>query len=150
MAETTRPRTGNPAASPVETPKYEMPKSGATFHEVADKSIAHTKGTLKNAKAATEEATQLFQHTYMAAARGATDYNLKLIEISRINTTAAFDYVHELLGVKSPSEFVELSSAHARKQFETMAAQTKELTALAQKVAEPIKAGITGALNNNA
>jgi hypothetical protein len=32
------------------------------------------------------------------------------------------------LAVKSPSEFIELSTAHAPKQFEAMTAQTKELT----------------------
>jgi phasin family protein len=49
------------------------------------------------------------------------------------------------MGVKHPSEFVALSTAHARKQFESMIAQTKELTELAQKVTteitEPVKAG---------
>jgi phasin family protein len=56
------------------------------------------------------------------------------------------------MGVKSPSEFVELSTAHAHKQFEAMTAQTRELTELAQKVtteiAAPIKSGITKAFNN--
>jgi phasin family protein len=56
------------------------------------------------------------------------------------------------MGVKSPSEFVELSAAHTRKQFEAMTAQTKELTELAQKVtteiAEPLKAGVTKTFNN--
>jgi hypothetical protein len=37
--------------------------------------------------------------------------------------------------VKSPSEMMELSTAHARKQIETLTAQTKELTTLGQKVA---------------
>jgi hypothetical protein len=37
--------------------------------------------------------------------------------------------------VKSLSDFIELSSAHARKQFDTLTSQTQELTALAQKVA---------------
>ena len=64
----------------------------------------------------------------------------------------AFNYAYELMGVKSPSEFVELSTAHTRKQFEAMTAQTKELTELAQKVtteiAEPLKAGVTKAFNN--
>jgi len=36
--------------------------------------------------------------------------------------------------VKSPSDFVELSTEHSRKQFETLTEQTKELAALAQKV----------------
>ena len=72
--------------------------------------------------------------------RGATDYNLKVIEIARTNTNAAFDYAYELLAVKSPSKFIELSTAHARKQFEAMTAQTKELTELAQKVTTEIAA----------
>jgi hypothetical protein len=45
--------------------------------------------------------------------------------------------------VKSLSEMVELSTAHARKQFESMTAQSKELVSIAQKVAtdtaEPVK-----------
>ena len=40
--------------------------------------------------------------------------------------------------MKSPTEFIELSSKHAHKQFEAMTAQTKELTELAQKVATEI------------
>ena len=53
------------------------------------------------------------------------------------------------MAAKTLSEVVELSTAHARKQFEALTAQCKELTALAQKVAtetaEPIKAGMTKA-----
>jgi hypothetical protein len=62
----------------------------------------------------------------------------------KANTTANLDFAHELLGIKSPSEAMELCTAHARKQFETYAAQAKELAELSQKVAsetvEPIKA----------
>ncbi len=77
---------------------------------------------------------------YTTAAKGTADYNRKVIEIAGANAHAALDYAHELLGVKSPSEFIELSTAHARKQFEAMAAQTKELTELAQKVTTEIAA----------
>jgi hypothetical protein len=42
------------------------------------------------------------------------------------------------LGVKSLTEFVELSTKHARMQFEVMTAQTKELAELAQKVTTEI------------
>jgi hypothetical protein len=53
------------------------------------------------------------------------------------------------LTVKSLSEAIELSSAHTRKQFEAVTAQTKDLAALAQKVtaeaAEPVKTGLTRA-----
>ena len=77
--------------------------------------------------------------------------NLKLIEIARTNTRATFDYAHELLGVKSPSEFIELSTAQMRKQFDMFSTQNKELCALAQEVAteaaEPIKTGVSEAFN---
>ena len=76
---------------------------------------------------------------------------LKLIEIARANTGAAFDYAHELLGVKSPSEFIALSTAQMRKQFDVVSAQNRELCALAQEVAteavESIKMGVSKAIN---
>ncbi|HYA04252.1 MAG TPA: phasin family protein, partial [Xanthobacteraceae bacterium] len=86
---------------------------------------------------------------YSTASKGASDYGLKVIEAARVNTNAAFDYAGELITAKTLSEVVELSSAHARKQFETLTQQSKELGALAQKVAteaaEPIKAGLNKA-----
>ena len=134
-------------------PKYEMPKMEvpAEFLEMTDKGIAHARDTYAKAKVASEEAADLFKNTYATVANAATDYNLKLIEIFRTNTRAAFDHVHELLGVKSPSEFIELSTAHMRKQFDIVSAHNKELCALAREVAteaaEPIKTGVSKAFN---
>jgi hypothetical protein len=62
----------------------------------------------------------------------------------KANTSTALDFAQVLLSVKSPSEAMELWTSHARKQYETLAAQAKELAELSQKVAtetvEPIKA----------
>ena len=67
----------------------------------------------------------------------------KVIEAARANTNAAFDFATQIMTVKSLSEMVELSTAHTRKQFETFTGQSKELAAIAQKVAtesvEPVK-----------
>ena len=134
-------------------PKYEMPKMEipAEFREITDKGVAHARDACAKAKVASEEAADLFKNTYATVANAATDYNLKLIEIFRTNTRAAFDHVHELLGVKSPSEFIELSTAHVRKQYDIVSAQNKELCALAQKVAteapEPSGPGVSEAFN---
>jgi phasin len=118
-------------------------QSNEAFRETAEKGVAQAKDTYEKAKAATGQATDILKDTYATAAKGATEYNLKIIEIARINTNAAFEHAQQLLGVKSPSEFIELSTAHARKQFNTMIAQTKELSELAQKVTtkitEPLK-----------
>jgi phasin len=132
---------------------YEMPKMEvpAEFREMTDKGVAHARDTYAKARVASEEAAALLENTYAIVAKGAADYNLKLIEIARTNTRAAFDYANELLGVKSPSEFIELSTAHMRNQFDIVSAQNKELCALAQEVAneaaEPIKTSVSKAFN---
>lgn len=140
MTKSTKTRTSNPAGTATNP-----------MHEMADKSIAQTKDNFNNAKVATEEAAHVLQQAYTVATKGATDYNLKVFEIARFNTNAAFDYARELMGVKSLSEFVELSSARSRQQFETMTAQSKELATLAQRVsveaAEPLKTELAGAFN---
>jgi phasin len=118
-------------------PKIEMPEA---FRELTEKGVVQAKDNYEKIQAAAEEATDLLKSTYATAAKGTADYNRKVIEIAGTNAHAALDYAYELLGVKSPSEFIELSTAHARKQFEAMTAQTEELTELAQKVTTEIAA----------
>ena len=121
--------------SKLDLPKMEVPTA---FRDLADQGIAQARDTYEKAKAATEQATEQLKEAYTSAAKGATDYNIKVIEIARANTNTAVDNAFELLGVKSLSEFVELSTKHARKQFEVMTAQTRELAELAQKVTTEI------------
>jgi phasin len=117
------------------------------FREFAEKGITQAKVNYERMKAAAEEATDVLEDSYATAAKGTADYGLKLIEATRINTNAAFDFYAELMTVKSYSDVIELSTTHARKQFEVVTAQTKDLAALAQKVAtdtaEPIKGSVT-------
>ena len=142
------------AASAFELPKFELPnfeipkmEIPAAFREIAEKSVSQAKETYEKMKSAAEEATDVLEDTYATASKGASDYGLKVIEATRANTNAAFDFATQLMTVKSLSEMVELSTAHARKQFEALTAQTKDLAALAQKVAtdtaEPIKGSVT-------
>jgi len=150
-----KPAAG-PSMSAFELPKFEMPnfelpkmEVPAAFREFAEKSVSQAKETYEKMKSAAEEATDVLEDTYTTASKGASDYGLKLIEATRTNTNAYFDFVTELMAVKSLSEVVELSTAHTRKQFEALTAQTKDLTALAQKVAtdtaEPIKGSVNKA-----
>jgi hypothetical protein len=48
---------------------------------------------------------------------------------------AALDFARQISTAKAPSEAVELWSSQARKQFEMLTDQSKELTALGQKIA---------------
>jgi len=157
MAEATtaqKVKSTKPPAVAFEMPKFELPKFDmpkvempAAFRELAERGVAQAKDTYEKMKAAAEEATDVLETTYSTASKGASDYGLKMIEAARVNTNAAFDFAGELMAAKTLSEIVELSSTHARKQFEALTQQTKELNALAQKVAtdtaEPIKGSVS-------
>ncbi len=156
-----KPAISGPAAAAFEFPKFEIPnfempkmEVPAAFREFAEKGASQAKENYEKLKAAAEEATDVLEDTYATAAKGASDYGLKLIEATRVNTNAAFDFYTELMTVKSYSDMIELSTAHARKQFETITAQTKDLAALAQKTAaetaEPIKGSVTKAFTKAA
>ena len=151
MAEATiatpKPKTSKPGA--FEMPKFDMPKveMPAAFREFAERGVAQAKDTYEKMKAAAEEATDVLESTYSTATKGASDYGLKVIEVARTNTNAAFVFAGEIMAAKTLTEVVELTSAHARKQFDALVAQTKELSEHAQKVAtetaEPIKESIS-------
>jgi phasin len=133
-------------------PNFDMPKMEipAAFREFAEKGVTQSKDAYDKFKTVAEENTAMLETVYTTASKGSTEYGLKVLEIARANTEAMFDYVEALFGVKSPSEFVELSTKHAREHFETLTGQGKELAGLAQKVAtetaEPIKSGVSKAM----
>ena len=139
-----------------EMPKFEMPKLEvpAAFREFAEKGVTQAKDNWEKLKSVTEEATDLLENSYAKAAKGTADYSLLLIEAGRTNVNAMFDFAASLMTVKSISEVVELSTAHARKQFDAVSEQAKELSTLAQKVTaetiEPIKECVTGAFKKAA
>jgi phasin len=140
-------KTEFPKFPSFESPLFEVP---GAYRELAEKSIVQAKQNYERFKATAEEANELLESTYMTAARGLSEYGLKAIEALRANANAQFDFARDLFSVKSPSEAVELSSTHVRRQFDALSAQGKELASLAQKVsnetAEPIKAGFNRAL----
>jgi phasin len=124
------------------------------FRATGENGSAQAKEAFEKFSAGTTEATALIKNSYSTALKGAQDYNAKFIEFSQTNTEAAFAFAQKLSGVKSPSDFFELSAEHSRKQIETLTEQTKELAALAQKVtlatAEPLKTGVTKAFSQAA
>jgi phasin len=159
---TTKAKTTKHAAPSFEMPDYGIPKfaipnfdlpnmeMSEAFRDMAERGVEQTRDAYAKAKVASEEAADLLENTYEAVAKRATDYNRKLIEITRTNTRAAFDYVQELLGVKSPSEFIALSTAQMRKQFDVVSQQNKELSALAREIATEAAGTITTSVSRAA
>jgi len=119
---------------------FEVPEQ---MRALAEKGVSQARDSYAKFKDAAETHNTTIEAVFTTASKGASDYSAKLMEFMKANTTTALDFAQELLSVKSPSEAMELWTSHARKQYETLAAQAKELAELGQKVAsetvEPIK-----------
>jgi phasin len=154
-APSSRAKSKSISESPFVFPKFfgklDFPSE---FRDLAEKNTLQAKENYDKLKSATEEVTGGFKDAYEAATKGTRDYGVRLIQAGRTNVNAAFDYAVELLSAKSLSEAIELSTAQLRKQFETLAEQSKELASLAQKIAtetaEPIREGVNKAFKQAA
>ena len=119
---------------------FEIPEQVRAF---AEKGVSQARDGYAKFKDAAENHNQTIEAVFSSATKGASEYSAKLMEFIKSNTSSNLDFAQELLGLKSPSEAMELWTSHTRKQVETYAAQAKELGELGQKIAsdtmEPIK-----------
>jgi phasin len=120
---------------------FQLPEQVRAF---AEKGVSQARESYGKLKDAAESHNGTIEAVFSTAHKGASDYSAKLLDIVKANTSAGFDFAQTLAGAKTLPEAFELWTAHAKKQVETLTAQTKELAELTQKVAtetvEPIKA----------
>jgi phasin len=123
---------------------FEVPEQMRAF---AEKGVSQARDNYAKFKDVAESHNGTMEAVFTTASKGASEYSAKLIEIMKASTSANLDFAQSLFAVKSPSEAMELWTAHARKAFETLTANAKELAELTQRVAtetvEPIKANAT-------
>ena len=121
---------------------------------MAETGAKQSKEAFEQIGAATTEVAEAMTNCCSTALKGMQDYNSKLAEFTQTNAKSVVEFVQRLAGVKTPSEFIQVSTEHAKHQLETMTEQAKELAALTQKVtlttAEPIKAGLAKVFNRAA
>ena len=121
---------------------------------MAEAGMEQSQEGIEKMSAAATEAADVIKNSCSAALNGLQEYNSQLLEFAQENIKSHLELVEKLTSVKSPSEFVEISSDHGRAQFQRVAEQTGELVALVQRAAlasaEPLKAGLAKAKNRAA
>jgi phasin len=119
---------------------FEVPEQ---MRALAEKGVSQARDNYAKFKDVAESHNSAIEAVFASVSKGASEYSAKLMELMKANTSATLDFAQELIGVKTPSEALELWTAHAKKQFETFTVYGKELAELSQKVAaetaEPIK-----------
>lgn len=136
---------------------FELPLFGllrmtvpGAFRGIAEPGVARVKENCERMKTVSEEMADALRQTCTTNAKAATDYGVKVIDISSVNTTSTLDFLVRLADAKSLPEIMSLSITQARKNVDIASAQNRELWDLAQRVAteaaEPIKKGVAGVL----
>jgi phasin len=141
----------NPKPTPARSPSTDAPQQ---LRDMAETGAKQSKEAFEKIGAATTEVAEAMTTCCSTALKGMQDYNSKLAEFTQTNAKSVVDFVQRLAGVKSPSEFIQVSTEHAKHQLETMTGQAKELAELTQQVtlttAEPFKTGLAKAFNRAA
>jgi hypothetical protein len=93
--------------------------------------------------AAGTETVRGIQQGFASAIENARDLNVRLIDMARANTDAAFNFAHEVATVTKPSDMVQAWSTHTRKQLDMLTKQASELTTLSQRFASTTAERVT-------
>ena len=136
------------AVSAVESTEAQLAAAPAaeiqqSFRSALEKGVVESRAVFTKAKIAADETASAFEVSFAAAKDGALAINAKAFDALRANADASFDFLKAAFAVKSLPDLLTLQTEFARKQVETIAGQTKDFGALAQKAVadavEPLK-----------
>jgi phasin len=131
------------AAKAFEAPAASLTELQSDLRSVVEKGLAESREAYARAIAAADEAAGAVESSLAAAKAGVVAINAKALEALRANVDANFDFVKSVFAVKNVADYVALQGEFTRKQIDAITGQSKEIGALAQKLAteaaEPIK-----------
>ena len=113
--------------------------------EMTESAVDQSREGLQKINSAAAEAAEVMKNSCSAALKGMQDYNGMLLQFTQANLNSHIELVQKLASVKSFSDYLEISTEHARSQFQRLAEQTKELSTVAQQTTlastEQLRAG---------
>ena len=135
-----------PSGAPAEIPSAPRPvRAGKPAKKASDGGIKiiHEPSDLQAASAAHPEprqpeigipASSVSKNT-PSVATVAAEYPARVFELMMANVSTALEYAQRMASVKTPTEFVELSMNHGRKQMKLVIKQAADLGSMAQSLA---------------
>ncbi|MFO1184406.1 MAG: phasin [Bauldia sp.] len=112
-------------------PGFDVP----AFRDFAEKGGEQAREAFARIRDVAEDAMRGYEASYKSVREQGLAAGLKALEATKANADASFALVRDLFGAKSFAEAVELQTEFARKQFEVMSGQVRELQAIGEKAA---------------
>jgi phasin len=133
---------------------HKVEKVEEDARRTAEQMTEQSRQAFDRAGAATSEAAEGIRASCSKAVKGAQEYHTRVLEFTQVNANRSFEFAQNLLSVKSPTEFFELSADHTRRHWEVLADQAKQITELAQQATlastEPLRSGFQNAFKRAA
>jgi hypothetical protein len=107
---------------------------GSEGKKAAEKSAATIRNAMNKGEEVAEETRSAAQKNYVIASEALRQFNLRLLELARENSDAAFEFFGEVVNAKDLQAFAELWINHARRQSELWSRQAQEITNLGQRI----------------
>lgn len=122
---------------PLAIPPFEIPEG---IRQLAASNVGQMKDSCERMIVSGEALAQAFERACSVMTRSTTGWAAKIVEAYRTNAVEAFDFTADLLAAKTLSEWVDVTASHTRKQFDAIAAQSRDFWSFGQRlVAETAK-----------
>jgi len=101
--------------------------------------VEEAKRSVEEASTVGEKVIWLVENTVEDTSARTTEETIelghKLLDFAHENANAYFDWLHEVVRLRSPSDFIVVCMKHSQQQFETFRQQNRELVTLANQTA---------------
>ena len=101
----------------------------------AEKTLAQLRESYTQARQSLEEATRALEASLEHANKGASEFNVKAMEMAQRNVNAGFEFARRLAGARSQAEAIEMQTQFMRDQLDAARAQSEEFQQLVARIA---------------
>src|SRR6516225_5854569 len=84
---------------------FEVPEQ---MRALAEKNVSQARDNYAKFKDVAESNNSTIEAVFASASKGASEYSTKLMEMIKANANANLDFTQELIGVRTPSDAMEL------------------------------------------
>ncbi len=101
--------------------------------EAAKPAVEAASKVAEDATAAVANAANSYGGVFASSFKASQDYQAKLIHFFQTNLEANVAFAQKLAGTKTPADFVQLATSHARERAEALSDQARQLAELGQE-----------------
>jgi hypothetical protein len=116
------------------------------IRQAAPEPAPASRALVPTAKTAGDDAAETFKQSVIAAQKGATAVNAKLLDMAQEAVNSSLEHARDLTGITNPMQALKLQMKHWHETIENFTAHSQELRTLTAELvattSEPIRAHI--------